>query len=403
MRQTGAVSERDLAGELGIADALMARNRGFGSISMVVRIAVATTASYLLARAFSGSASPIFAPITTLLVVQSSPFSTLGITVQRVLGTGLGVAAATVYVSLVPITWWSVLIALVASLLLARVLPVGVAGQLQIPLATVFVVALGPGDLAVDIWRVADVVLGGVVGLLAVFLVPPPPRLTEARVALESFTADLTALLRAMADECGAHSVPLPPDVRHAFVGRSRALRAVTVSSREAMALAVESVRFNPRARSAGTELDRLDQQLRWLVRLAIQVRSLAGAADRLYDRAGTSPALPAATTARLLTALATLIDTVARDGVDEDTYELDVALALDLRAAVEETTSRREVVDALQSVALLGRLDQLREIADAGPMRADELDASLEDVHDMEPPPRRTAGVRRLLGRGRP
>ena len=43
------------------------------------------------------------------------------------------------------------------------VLPVGLAGQLQIPVAVVFVLALGPGDLSVDLWRVLDVALGAAV------------------------------------------------------------------------------------------------------------------------------------------------------------------------------------------------------------------------------------------------
>jgi uncharacterized membrane protein YccC len=395
------VPSRDHAAELGFAEALRTRNRGIGSLSMVLRIAVATTASYLLAKAFSGSASPIFAPITTLLVVQGSPFSTLGMTAQRVLGTGLGVAAATVYVSFVPITWWSILLALVVSLLVARLLPVGIAGQLQIPLATVFVLALGPGDLRVDIWRVADVALGALVGVIAVFAAPPRPRLAEARAEQAAFVADISALLRAMAQECGAHSIPLPHDVRHAYVGLSRALRGRTVAARDAMAEAIESVRFNPRARTAGTELDSLDQQLRWLVRLSIQTRSLAGAADRLYDRDGVTPALPASTLAPLMVALADLIDAVTTAGVDDDTFELNQRLAHDLRAAVEEATSRREVVHALQSVALLGRLDQLRDIAVQGPLPEDEVDASLEDEPVADAAERPSARVRRLLGRG--
>ena len=138
-----------------LSAALNARSRGIDSLGLVLRISVATTVSYLMAQRVSGSLLPIFAPMTTLFVVQSSPFSTLGMTAQRVLGTGLGVAVATVYVTFVPVTWWSVFLALVASLLLARALPVGIVGQLQIPVATVFVLALGPGDLAVDLWRLA--------------------------------------------------------------------------------------------------------------------------------------------------------------------------------------------------------------------------------------------------------
>ena len=107
--------ERSMAADLGLTEALQARTRGFGSFTMLLRVAIATTASYLVAVRFSQSVLPIFAPATTLLVVQSSAFSTLGMLAQRVLGTGLGVAAATVYVSYVPVTWWSVFLAVLAA------------------------------------------------------------------------------------------------------------------------------------------------------------------------------------------------------------------------------------------------------------------------------------------------
>ncbi len=397
------MSSRTPATQLGLADALRARATGLGSWGMVLRIAVATTASYLISSRVSGSELPIFAPITTLMVVQASPFSTLGMTAQRVLGTGLGVAVATVYVSFVPVAAWSVFLAILVSLVVARLVPVGLAGQLQIPLATVFVLALGAGDLAVDLWRVADVALGGLIGVIAVFLAPPRPRIAEARAALDSFAADVVALLRLMAEEIGGHEGALSPDVRHGFVGTSRALRHRTGSSLDAMATAVESVRFNPRARRVGADLDLLDMRVTWLTRLSIQSRSLSGAVDRLYDRGGLPPALPPDALAPLLRALAALVESVDRDGVDDDVHVLDEKLAGDLRLAVATATRTLSVTEALDSLSVIGRLDHLREIAWVGPLPADDIDDSLEDGLDEPDPaatPTTTDRVRRLLTR---
>lgn len=389
----------DPSAALGLSDALQARNRGLGSVTMALRVAVATTASYLIAERVSGSAAPIFAPITTLLVVQTSPFSTLGMTAQRVLGTGLGVAAATLYVTFVPITWWSIFLAVLVSLLVARALPIGLAGQLQLPLATVFVLALGPGDLSVDLWRVADVVLGGVIGVVAVFVLPPRPQLEPARAQLEAFAGEIVALLGSIADEVGSHAVPLPAGARHAFIGTSRAMRTRTQAVVDAVALAVESVRFNPRARGVGTELDLLDQRAMWLRRIAIQSRGLGGAVDRLYDRAGPGPALAPPVLAGLLRDLAALVSVVARDGVhDDDSHQLDVRLSQQLTGAVAATTASFAAADALDSLSILGRIDHLRALTAAGPQPDDDLEAAPEDEPE-EAAPRAVDRVRRMLG----
>ena len=400
--------DRAPASELGLGAALRTRSRGIDTYGMVLRIAVATTVSYLLARAVSGSPLPVFAPMTTLFVVQSSPFSTLGMTAQRVLGTGLGVAAATVYVTYVPVTWWSVFLAILVSLLVARALPVGLVGQLQIPVATVFVLALGPSDLAVDLWRVADVALGALVGVVAVFVFPPRPRLAQAQASLTAYAGELTAFLREMADEIGTHPAPLGPDTRHAFVGTSRQLRTTAATTREAVGHALESARLNVRARGAERDLDRLERELRWLTRIAIQGRALAGAVDRLYDRAGTVPGLPPRALAGLLAALADLVDGVARDGVDEEAHTLSDAMAEDVRVAVELTAGTGDVVEALGSLSLLGRVEQLRDIAVTGPVPLDAVQPALDAVgpgpeDEAEPAADSAASaierIRRLLG----
>ena len=373
--------DRVRSSALGFSAALNARSRGIDTFGMVVRISLATTVSYLLAHAVSGSPLPVFAPITTLFVVQSSPFSTLGMTAQRVLGTGLGVLVATVYVSWVPITWWSVFLALVTSLLIARMLPTGLVGQLQIPVATVFVLALGPGDLAVDLWRVADVVLGGLVGVAAVFVFPPRPRLAQAQAALASYAGELTDFLREMATEPGTHAAPLPQDTRHAFIGTSRHLRTTAGTTRDAVAHALESALFNVRARGVSDELDLLERELHWLTRIAIQSRALSGAIDRLYDRAGVAPALPVHLMRGLMAALADLVQAVARDGIDEDAHAISDEMADDVRLAVEVTAGSVDVVEALGSLSLLGRIEQLRDIAVTGPIPLDEVESAPDEA----------------------
>jgi uncharacterized membrane protein YccC len=394
-----------MASDLGLAEALQTRTRGFGSLTMLLRVAIATTVSYFVALRFSQSVLPIFAPATTLLVVQSSAFSTLGMLAQRVLGTGLGVAVATLYVTYVPVTWWSVFLAVLVALLISRALPVGLVGQLQLPVAVVFVIALGAGDLGTDLWRVVDVVVGGLIGVVAVFVAPPRPRVAEARAAIDAYLTDVAALIRSIAAGVGTREVAMPRSSRHLFVSEARSLLGHVAKVGDAMVEAVESVRFNPRARALRGELEPLAHRRLWATVLATQTRALAGSSDRLYDREGEPPALPSATYAPLLIDLAALLDLVAATGVDEASQAANQALADRLRQAVAATTDHREVVDVLDSVTVLGRVDQIRTLVAHGPWVEDPFDHDVNEQSaavDADPEDALSPGerLRRLVRR---
>jgi hypothetical protein len=354
------------------------RRTGFISSGLILRVAAATTVSFLLSRTFSGSPLPIFAPITTLLVVQASPFSTLGMTAQRVVGTVVGVAAATVYVNLVPLNWLTVFLALLLSLLAARVLPVGLSGQLQLPLAAMFVIALGPTDLYVDYWRVADVLMGAAVGVLAVFVAPPRPRLAPAVSALHGYLGEVVGLIQEMAQSLAGAGRSLPAGTRHSFVARSRGLGERGASTADAVLEAVESTRFNLRRNDIEVTVAELQQQLAWLNRLTVQLRSLVGAVDRLYDRVDVEPALDGPRLAGLLRLLGDLISAggLAGSVESDEVRSRSEQLGRDLRAAADATTGRgREVADVLGSLGVLARLAQLRELTLLGPGPEDDIE----------------------------
>jgi hypothetical protein len=142
-----------------------------------------------------------------------------------------------------------------------------------------------------------------------------------------------------------------------------------------------------------------LERELRWLTRLAIQSRSLSGAVDRLYDRAGVAPALPVHMLSGLMSGLADLVDVVARDGVDEDAHAISDAMADDVRLAVEVTAGSVDVVEALGSLTVLGRIEQLRDIAVAGPVPLDEVhrDAETQDDDATSPDDTVSSGIDRI------
>ncbi len=359
----------DLLPDGGLAEVLQQRHSGLGSPMLVFRLAIAVTVSWLIALAFSRSPLAIFAPITTLLVVQSSPWSTLGLSLQRILGTGIGVLAASLWVNLVGLTWWSFFIAVLAALLAARVIPWSVAGQIQIPIAVVFVLAIGPASMGTDLWRVLDVIIGGLIGLLAVYIYPPRPRTEPLEGALEAYRDALITVLRRIGDESGNSAATLPNGTNHEYIDDSRALRVVAESGRQALTKLADSARWNPRGRSVLPRLQSDALRLRRLGGMAVQIRGIAGAANLLYDRA--EPArLSADDFRRVVAALAELAASALGETgepvatADPATVQqLSDRLAVLIRNAADALTPQGEGPgSSLESVSILGRLDQVRQ-----------------------------------------
>jgi uncharacterized membrane protein YccC len=359
----------DLLPDLGVADALRQRPAGIGSARHAVRIALAVTVSWVVAEAVSQSEFALFAPITTLLVVQTSPWTTLAVSVQRILGTGLGVLAASVYVNLVGLTWWSFLFGVLAALLVARLLPWALGGQLQIPVAVVFVLALGPGSIQQDAWRVLDVIIGGLIGLLAVFVFPPRPRPAAFEASLRTYRDAIVETLRSVGAESGTLRAPLGPDEVHAFVAPSRRLRDRADDARTALLRLVEASQFNMRAGEVPAELEARALQLRRLSGIGVQVRGIVGAANRLYDRSDLTPSLDAHLFRGLVGQVVTLMELVLGTGDDPvggsdraAAATLDRELSESLRRTADDIgTHRGQVGDVLASVSMLGRLDHIR------------------------------------------
>lgn len=358
----------DLLPEGGLAEVLQQRHGGLGSPMLVLRLAIAVTVSWLIALAVSQSALGIFAPITTLLVVQSSPWSTLGLSLQRILGTGIGVLFASLWVNLVGLTPWSFFIGVLAALLVARLIPWSIAGQIQIPIAVVFVLVLGPASMGQDLWRVIDVVVGGLVGLLAVYVYPPRPRPEAFERALETYRDAIVTVLRRMGEESGDQAVVLPEGVSHEYVPASRALRLVAEDARGALTKLAESARWNPRGRSVLPRLQSDARRLRRLGGMTVQIRGVCGAADLLFDRAEPSRLEPV----EFQRIVASLVDlagaSLGESGArvvpraQKDVRRMSDELAEAIRASADSLSNEgRGAGESLESVSALGRLDHVR------------------------------------------
>jgi len=343
--------------------ALLKRQSGFGSVKLIIRITIAATLSWLIATHLSQSTLGIFAPITTLAVVQASPWSTLGISLQRIAGTGMGVLAASLWVNLLGLSWWTFGLGLLISLLVARLLPFSIGGQIQIPIAVVFVLAIGPNSLDQDLWRVLDVVIGGAIGLIAVWIWPSRPPVAKLLAIMAAYRDEVVDVLHAIGSQSG-HGAPSAP---HSYVQQSRALRESAADTRDALAAVAEGTHANIRAGKVREQLPVYALSVRRLMSFAIQVRGLAGATDVLFDRR-----LPPALTPDQLRSLVDALVKGIHQAMGEAGTPIVLAgergsmpmdeLAQRIRAnAARVVDEHGDVTPVLESVSVLGRFDYLR------------------------------------------
>ncbi|MGA1667563.1 MAG: FUSC family protein [Candidatus Nanopelagicales bacterium] len=376
---------RDILPDLRLADVMQQRPSSFRSPWQILRIAVAVTVAWVVGYWVSPSSFGIFAPLTTLLVISTSPWSTFGLSIQRILTTGIGVFATTLWVTVVDVTWWSVLIAMFAALLVASRLPVSLGARFQIPTAVLFVFALGQVTWEQAAWRVVDVAIGGAVGIVAIYLPPPKPHPERFEAKLQEYRDHILALIDSIARELRETHTDLDPTELHHFIPDSRALRRDAEAARDSLTDLAEMVAFNPRGRSARGVIGDDALRLRRLASIGVHVRGLAGAINRDYDRKGVAPALSKAALADRLEELAAL-GRLALGGpgmpVRAESAEIPRAAAeLDSRLRDQADRMATEGTgEVLESVSLLGRIAYIGAQMEAFERVSDDADDRFDD-----------------------
>ena len=332
---------------------------GLGTTTTVVKAAVAGALSYAVAASLGPARYAALAPVVAVFTVQASVLGTLAQGIQRVVGTVLGVALTAVWVQRAGTTWWSILVALLVALGVARRLPVGFAAQSQIAVSVLLTAALGPISPGYGPWRVLDALIGGVVGIVVGVAVPERPAFGAAGSAQHQWADALSDHLGRVADELDDPPRDLGDRERHRFIEASGALFEVAQAGRRATEQARDGALFNPWGRRHRDQLALLLQRERELVRLTLEVRVLSLSIDQLYDRSRLTPHLRRATLAGLLRQLAQVYRD-RRAGADVGTA--DDALRGDVAAAVAEVAAdASDAYAVLESVSLLGRVEQLR------------------------------------------
>jgi uncharacterized membrane protein YccC len=255
-------------------------------VVQTLRSAGAATIAYVIALRLSPEAAPLTAPLTALLVVQVTLYSTLTTGIRRVNSVVTGVLVAIAFSLLVGLTWWSLALLIVASLVVGRLVrveefvpEVAISAMLVLGVTTV-------GDTA---WaRVVETLIGAVVGLAFNLLLAPPVWVGEAGESIEGLARRVRKLMLRMGEEAAGRT---PVELATARLYEARELDHDIVEVDAALRQAEDSLKLNPRVKEGllhrvvlRTGLDTLEICTVVLRVLARTLTDLAKERDPLAD-----------------------------------------------------------------------------------------------------------------------
>ncbi|WP_327412115.1 FUSC family protein [Streptomyces sp. NBC_01233] len=223
--------------------ALVRRHRE-PAVVQTVRSTAAAVISYVVALRVSDEPAPLTAPLTALLVVQVTLYSTLTTGIRRVNSVVAGVLLAIGFSALVGLTWWSLGLIILVSLVIG---PLVKAGEFVPEVAISAMLVLGVTSVTDTAWdRVLETLIGAAVGLLFNFLFVPPVWIGPASEAISDLARRMRALLGHIGDQVAEHT-PVEKAAAHLHEARrlDNDIALVDASLRQAE----DSLRLNPRVR----------------------------------------------------------------------------------------------------------------------------------------------------------
>ena len=204
---------------------------------------LAAITAYVVALPLSDNPRPVLAPLTALLVVQLTLYETVRRGLLRVASVVLGVLFAAALSTVVPLTWWSLGLAVAVSLVIGRLFRLG-DDIAEVPISAMLILAVGGSDIAAE-GRIVETVIGAVVGVVVGAAVAPPLYVRPASDAVQDVARAAAEVMRRIAAEVRSEYSPEQAD---SWLAAARGLGRDILRADRVLGTAETSLRYNPRA-----------------------------------------------------------------------------------------------------------------------------------------------------------
>ncbi|MEU1200594.1 aromatic acid exporter family protein [Streptomyces sp. NPDC005813] len=235
---------REVQGEWAAGVARMVKRRREPVVLQTLRSTAAATIAYVVAVHLSPEPAPLTAPLTALLVVQVTLYSTITTGVRRVNSVVAGVVIAIGFSSLVGLTWWSLGLIILASLIAGHLVRVS---EFVPEVAISAMLVLGVTRVGDTAWaRVVETLIGAVVGLGANLVFPPPVWVGAAGESIEDLARRMRQLMLRVGEQAsGRTPFRLAAERLHEARRLDHDIGGVDAALRQAE----DSLKLNPRVR----------------------------------------------------------------------------------------------------------------------------------------------------------
>ncbi|GAA2744634.1 aromatic acid exporter family protein [Terrabacter aerolatus] len=214
------------------------------TLGTVFRLTAAAVAAYVISQVVTPGTPDLTGPLTALLVVQASAFSTIKMSAVRVGAVLSGILVATLLSTWIGLTWWSLAAAIAASLLLAKVLRLG-EQALETPISAMLILGVSNHDIASET-RILNTLIGAAVGVAFSVVYPPAMPIGQARQALLRVVEAAASALDTAAE--ALETGPVTRGQVTEWIGRVRSANREVARATETIGHLRDSRRFNPRA-----------------------------------------------------------------------------------------------------------------------------------------------------------
>ena len=240
-------------------------------LATTARLTAASVLAYLLTRPLMHGTVDLTGALTALLVIQASAHASLRMGVVRVGAVLTGVLVAVGLSSLVGLTWWSLGLAVAASLLLAAVLRLR-EQALETPISAMLLLAVGGQEIAAET-RIVTTLIGAGVGVAFNLLLPPPVPTRAAAAGVRLVAARQAECL--LAAGASMQREPITAAEVATWLARAREVTAVADEASATVSAVGDVRRFNPRGIGTAHVEPALRTGLEALDHSALAIRTL--------------------------------------------------------------------------------------------------------------------------------